>query len=105
MKIKCCVSYRVLGAEKTNVYTIGSPPYRARAYETGILDIPEELKPYEPVSGGVAVELDGIPYDLNQLLGADSDGNPVIRISDGYRTRRIPLTYIPDDGDTLRRAD
>lgn len=105
MKIKCYVSYGVLGAEKTNVYTLGGPAYRAKAYETGTLDIPEELKPYETVDGSIAVTLDGIPYDLNEVLGANNDGDPVILSSDGYRTRHIPLTYTPDDGDTLRRAD
>lgn len=105
MKIKCYVNYGVLGHEKLPVYTVGCPAGRATAYETGILDIPDDLKPYETAAGFIVVMMYGLPCDINTVLRTNADGNPVILAPGGRKTRYIPLTFTPDDGNTLRRTD
>lgn len=60
-----------------------------------IVEIPNELNPYESICGDTCIEIEGMRMSLNEALFSDKNGNPWIKYPDVNKmqdaTRRLKV--------------
>lgn len=93
MKIKAYKNYGVLGTEKTDIYTVGSPVSTAVTWDEIEVEIPEEFKVSENRWGQILIDVPGGKTYLARELLSQRNGEPVLIWHDGIKRQCVYCEY------------